>query len=464
MPSTSKQLILTKSDYLHFRDAPRHLWAQHHQRDAIQPPSDYDQLLAEQGKEVEQLAEQFLTSRLASNLQFQITKQQDCFQATADWLADIDNGLTLGEIKASTRHDKRHLYDLGFQYLIFREYFAIERINLVLLNKHYCRGEELSIADLFIIEDVTEDVFALLDEIQHERQAALAALTTATPHALDGCLAPKSCACRDLCFGELPTNSIFTIPSLTKKKRKELIDAGVLAAADIPDDFSLSARQQCYVDCVKSGQPQIDAQAIAEQLNRLVYPLYFLDYETYSFAVPPHPGYKPYQQLVFQYSLHTLHANGELVHTEFLWAEASDPTGALVEQLCSEVADEGTIIVWNKTFECGRHKDMAERLPAHLTFLLGLNERVFDMMELFRNQQYLDHRFEGSYSIKYVLPVLCPELSYSKLEVQNGTQAMVEWLEMIDKGQCRGKEALLAYCQQDTLAMVKLFAVLSSTY
>ena len=464
MPSTFEQPILTKSDYLHFRDAPLHLWARYHQRDAIKPPSDYDQLLAQQGNEVEQLAEQFLKSHFENSVQFQVPKQQDCFQATADWIADAESRLTLGEIKASTRRDKRHLYDLGFQYLIFREYFAIERIGLVLLNKHYCRGEELSIADLFVVEDVTTEVFTLLDEIEHERRAALSVLTTATPHALDGCLAPKSCSCSNLCFGDLPANSIFTIPALSKKKRKELMDAGVLAAADVPGEFSLSERQQCYVDCVKSGQLQIDVQTIAGQLSQLVYPLYFLDYETYPFAIPSHAGYKPYQQLVFQYSLHTLHADGNLVHTEFLCTEFTDPSTALVEQLRDEIADEGTIIVWNKTFECGRHKEMAERLSAHSTFLLGLNERVFDMMELFRNQQYLDHRFEGSYSIKYVLPVLCPELSYSKLEVQNGTQAMVEWLEMIDKGQCRGKEALLAYCQQDTLAMVKLFAVLCSTY
>jgi hypothetical protein len=72
---------------------------------------------------------------------------------------------------------------------------------------------------------------------------------------------------------------------------------------------------------------------------------------------------------------------------------------------------------------------------------------------------YDDPRFKGSYSIKSVLPVLVPELSYEKLDIQNGAMAMASWYDFIFKEEKDKKVVndLLKYCELDTLAMVRVW-------
>jgi len=68
----------------------------------------------------------------------------------------------------------------------------------------------------------------------------------------------------------------------------------------------------------------------------------------------------------------------------------------------------------------------------------------------------------GSYSIKYVLPALVPEMSdaYTNLDlIQNGGEAMNAFAQMssIDEVEKTAmREALLKYCELDTLAMVRV--------
>ena len=90
-------------------------------------------------------------------------------------------------------------------------------------------------------------------------------------------------------------------------------------------------------------------------------------------------------------------------------------------------------------------------------------DRLWDQLPIFR-KQYRDHRFGKSNSLKAVLPVIAPSLSYKLLDVQNGTQAQVVWEEMIGEGETAVKQQmvkqLLAYCHLDTLAMVEIHYVL----
>jgi hypothetical protein len=89
---------------------------------------------------------------------------------------------------------------------------------------------------------------------------------------------------------------------------------------------------------------------------------------------------------------------------------------------------------------------------------------MFDLETVFKGD-YADYRFGGRSSIKKVLPVLCPQFSYSDLEVQDGTMALDTWGRMVadsdfneDVEQTR--KNLLAYCELDTLAMVEIYKVL----
>jgi hypothetical protein len=79
----------------------------------------------------------------------------------------------------------------------------------------------------------------------------------------------------------------------------------------------------------------------------------------------------------------------------------------------------------------------------------------------------LHPEFKGSASIKKVLPVLVPELSYNDLDVQNGTMAIEAWGKTIfdNVSEDEKKETrmnLLKYCELDTLAMVEILDKLKS--
>lgn len=93
-----------------------------------------------------------------------------------------------------------------------------------------------------------------------------------------------------------------------------------------------------------------------------------------------------------------------------------------------------------------------------------MNDRMVDLEELFKTA-YVDARFNGYTSIKNVLPVLCPGLSYSELEVRDGTGAMEAWARLVaadtsDEERTHIAQALKRYCALDTLAMVEIFRFL----
>jgi len=104
---------------------------------------------------------------------------------------------------------------------------------------------------------------------------------------------------------------------------------------------------------------------------------------------------------------------------------------------------------------------MGKHYPEYHDFFMKMNEKTFDLMEVFSEGDYFDRRFYGSSSIKKVLPVLT-ELSYDGLEIPNGSVA-TSVLFNIATGKLSGekleqaKKNLLTYCEQDTWAMVRIW-------
>jgi hypothetical protein len=212
--------------------------------------------------------------------------------------------------------------------------------------------------------------------------------------------------------------------------------------------------------------PVINKEQIKQFLGELKYPLYFLDYETLMSLVPYFDGHRPYQQVPFQYSLHILQsADAELEWREYLHRDNSDPARPLTEQLIKDIGDNGTVLVWYEGFEKARNKELGDMFPEYKQAMDAINDRVIDLMLPFKNKWYDDPRCEGSASIKKVLPVLCPELSYKNLGIQEGGSAQRLWMEaVLDDKRTNEKEQILAdlldYCKLDTFAMVEIYKVL----
>lgn len=246
----------------------------------------------------------------------------------------------------------------------------------------------------------------------------------------------------------------------------ELEDIGVTLISEIPEDFALTTRQESQVLATKRNERHVDQTRISEFLGKLQYPLYFLDYETFSGVIPPFDGLRPYQQVPFQYSLHILeHPGATLQHREYLHTESTLPVEQLLAQMVQDIGPEGTVLVWHESFEKGRNVEMASLAPEYNAFLYGLNDRVIDLKTPFSEMWFVDKDFFGSASIKAVLPVLVPELSYKELNIQGGNTAQRVWMELVQQGQYQDKrEEILSdlrkYCHLDTLAMVKIWEVL----
>ncbi len=462
---------ITKTDFLLFLDCPLHFWAIKHGYEPAILPTPLDEFRKQQGQEAEALALEFLKRWMKKHypnatLLWQESFLYGEFSIRTDALIHDENAdcFDLYEIKSSTSIDKEDLYDIAFQSIVCGPNIPLRKLYLVHLNKEYRLHGDLDLSTLFVIEDVSEVVAKQITQVKTNMQAAQAVFKLKTPDAVEHCRKPDSCPFPSLCHPNLPAeHPIYEISRLSRNKALQLEEMGVLAIRDIPSDFSLSDAQQAYVTVVKNGKPSIDGEAIKKKLADLCYPLYFLDYETCNPAIPLFEGYKPNQHIVFQFSLHVLPTpEAEADHFEFLHTELSDPAPALLEKLTQSIQTQGNIIVWNKGFECSRNNELAEIHPSYADFLGNLNSRVFDLMEIFSQGLYIHPDFCGSVSIKRVLPVLVPELTYKGMEIAKGDEASIAWWEMVH-GKFNEKEKeekiteLLTYCQLDTKAMLEIF-------
>jgi hypothetical protein len=331
-----------------------------------------------------------------------------------------------------------------------------------------CTYPDLS--DLFVLEEVSSryaEARALVPDTLQRFEGVLSQEAEPGIDIGPHCDDPYECAFKGYCWRHVPDVSIFNIPRLKANQKTELIARSILRIEDLPATYPLSDSQQKFVRLYRAGQPEIDAAGIRGQLTALDYPLYFLDFETDSPAVPRYPGTHPYEKVPFQYSCHYLEKFGSLGHCEYLHEELSDPRPLLVRSLIESIGADGSIMVYNAGFERGVLKALAAQQPQWQEALLGMAERLWDLLDIFR-LYYFDSAFGGSNSIKNVLPVLVPDLSYEELEVQDGTEAQIAWNELLYLEDCEEKDqrlsALKQYCRLDSLAMVEIFKVLWTRY
>ncbi len=340
----------------------------------------------------------------------------------------------------------------------------------MLVNNEYVRQGEIVPSQLLKIENVSSLVEDLLPDTKSFVADALKTLQqTKEPEVLmlKQCKSPYECPFIPYCGKDFPKNSIYTLAGGLKAEHLEiLVKAKKLNIATIPEEFLTKKLGKRHHYAVVSNKTTVDKKNIAKEVKDLVYPLAFLDYETFAPAIPLLDGYRPYQRMIFQYSLHILHEDGRCEHKEFLANTLDQVGGALATQLQDDLPKTGTVIVWNKAFEKGCNSEMAEMFPNLKTFLEGVNDRIYDLLDIFKKGYYIDPRFNGSNSIKSVLPVLVPTLSYKTLTIQEGGTASHTWATLMTDTAIPHEQKkeqlhnLLAYCKLDTLAMVEIYQFL----
>lgn len=377
-----------------------------------------------------------------------------------DILKRVDEDLfDIIEIKSGTSIKDEHIPDVAIQrYVMEGAGYKINKTYLMHLNSDYVHpGKGI----LFEIEDCSNSVSIHMPNVKGHIKNQKETLQKKTEPVIKigpQCMGPYDCMLEDDCWAFIPKLSIFDIPRLRAAKKWELFENGLIELGDLPPKYSLNTRQMEFVHSAVNEASIIDKKNIKRELKRLSEPIYFLDFETMNWAIPRYPNSSPYEQIPFQFSLHIL-KDDKLKHKEFLADNQSDPRPAFSQNLVDNIGDSGTIIVYHASFEGGILKKLASLYPDLHKKLLHLVSKLWDLEKIFL-KHYMDYRFQGKTSIKNILPVLVPSLSYDNLEIGDGGSAQAGWVRMIesqDPEKDKLKSALLEYCRMDTLAMVEIY-------
>jgi hypothetical protein len=471
---------LTKTAYLKYLKCPQEFWLEHHQPELFKEPEKLEyQHLRQQGYEVEnyvKLLSQFQSNETKS-VDFQRTFQTAEFAARSDVVVtDKATGeVSIYEIKGAASVKEEHYDDVAFQKMVAEMSGAtVARCYVITMNGEYVRHGEIDVEQLFTIDDVTDKVAERIAVTEQQAIAARAYLESEPiPSLLDYCAANKlECRFIKLHFPDLPDYTIFDITYLKNEKRRELLTQNIIAITDVPDDFPLSDKQRKQVAAAKSSETVVEHDAIKKRMDTWEYPLHFLDYETFSYAIPQFEGVRPFQQMCFQYSLHTIDAPGaEMRHSEYLARNGEpNPSLKLAEHMREAMSGGiGTVLVWYEAFEKTRNTEMAAMFPEYEEFFTEVNNKTVDLMKIFADRLYIHPEFKGRSSIKKVLPVLCPDVTkYDDLEIGDGLKATISWYRAVkwdnldDDERQRIFADLEKYCALDTLAMVEIYRVLAS--
>ena len=275
------------------------------------------------------------------------------------------------------------------------------------------------------------------------------------------------CAFWPYCSKHLPEKSVFNIYRLWWSKKIKYYESGWITYPELlpyaPLTNKIQLRQMEYG--IDDKGDYIEKGENASFVQKLSYPLYFLDFETIQPVIPEFKGTKPYQQIPFQYSLHYIeYEGGPLLHKEFLAESGTDPRRAISERLCEDIPKDVCVTAYNKAFECTRLKELAAFFPDLAEHLLNIRDNIVDLLEPFQSGYYYNREMGGSFSIKSVLPALFPndpDLNYHNLDqIHNGGEAMTIFPQiqfMSPEEQQTTRHNLLKYCELDTFAMVKLW-------
>ena len=205
---------------------------------------------------------------------------------------------------------------------------------------------------------------------------------------------------------------------------------------------------------------EVEEWEIKKFLNQLTYPLYFLDFETFSSPIPLIDGSSPYQTIPFQFSLHVIEKDlaEDPKHYSWIWDAEGDPRLELLERLQSLLGNKGSILAYHSPFEMMILKQAVKAFPKYQKWLGKILERFVDLLQPFRAFHIYHPAQKGSCSLKDVLPALTGK-DYSALEIQDGGQASRAFMGILN-GEVDDKQAILAnleiYCGQDTMAMIEI--------
>ena len=449
--ANSPSAFLSKTTFLYGCQCTKRLWLHKHLPEAVTESSEAQEALFTAGHDVGNLAQQLFpegvlacedryNNRAAAISKTQQLMENGCtaiFEAAiqfngvlvfVDLLTREGNKWIIWEVKSTTSVKEVHHMDVAIQYYVLSNAgIAIKDVRLLFINNEYVRWGDLDIEALFRYQSLMGICRNTQPEIRKNLKA----------------------------FREL----------LSRPEAPD-IEMGPQCTKPYECDYIEYCSQDLEEEPVDHGEAQFNPDALQEFIDRLEYPLYFLDFETWQSAIPEQDGHWPYRQIPFQFSLHIQKKPGTAVkHVAYLAENTASPLEDFALALLKACGNTGPIVVYNKAFESTRLRELADDYENYADAIQQLRNRMIDLMEPFRRRHYYLPEMQGSYSIKKVLPALVPELSYDELTIGRGDVASREFYMLPHyppKQQQAIRNALLEYCKLDTWAMVRLLDELTA--
>ncbi len=360
---------------------------------------------------------------------------------------------------------KKHFSDLAVQlYVLEGAGITVNSISLAWVNSTYRRTGDLDWNQLVAIEDHSEEARARAATVGTQIDQFLTMIDQSeSPQASYGKTKCGDCEFNRSCWGDEPEDSIIHLPFIHTAKLEALEALGVKRIPQIPGDFNLSRSQTAALEAYSHPRGKlVEREPLEQWLESLVYPISYLDFETWNPCVPPFDEMSPYTQIPFQYSIHIQEKrDGPLIHCPFLAEATGDPRPKLIEQLVGDIKPTGSIVVHHASFESGRIRELADFSPTHANELMAMLDRIVDTEIPFKGNWYVHPGLKGRSSIKVVLPTLVSDCSYEGMAISDGLTASIKFEEMhrgavVEHEVESIRKDLTDYCKMDTFAMTRI--------
>jgi hypothetical protein len=494
------RFTISKSRLLAYRQCPRRLWLEVHRRDLLEvsaaqqsrfdaghrvgevarhladPAGEgilfdaqrdgYDTVLRESRlalAERRPLFEAGFTAQGAIVFVDLLLPEEEAGQGSTAW--------RLVEVKSSGSVKPYHWDDLAVQVHVLRSAGVnLSSVAVACVDTGWTYPGGGRYAGLLREEDGLDDALARAGEVQGWIDGGMAVLARDDePQVSTGehCRAPFECPFTAHC-GRGQPQAVHPVHWLPRRQRTVLKDflrnSGATDMSEVPDEL-LNATQRRVKHATLTGQVWFDGAGARSALAPHAGTLRFLDFEAAARPVPVWAGSRPYQQVPFQFSLHTLHEDGRVGHDEFIDLSGNDPTESFAQSLVRACGEAGPLFVYNASFEGQVIDRLAAGSPELEGRLRALRRRLVDLRPV-TEQHYYHPDQHGKWGLKSVLPTLGGGTDHSQLEgVADGQMAVDAYLEATDPDTPTHRveelrQQLLTYCRLDTWAMVRLWAFL----
>jgi hypothetical protein len=489
---SDKKMALSKTRYCKGIQCPKILWLDMNKPDkAVEIKKES---VPEKGKQLREIARAYFGEckqiDFDDDIQAKINQTKELMAAGAmniaggaysvdglygivDILRKNGDGWDAAWMNSSTSVSETDIDGMAFQYYVMKRCgINVKHVYNIHINNSYEFHSKHDVHSLYLLEDCTAVCEKKYVDVEKNISYIMEYMDEPEEPTKDidiCCEKPYECAYKKYCWRHIPENSIFDVKGLRSDKKFEYYHNGIITYEDIVlKRAHLSNRQMKQVETAYYHLSEyIDKEKIKDFLDMLNYPIYYLDFETFQTPIPELEGCKPYEQIPFQYSIHIEYEDGTLEHREFLAQEGSDMRRDLAESLCNDIPKDACVLAYNMSFERGVIQGLGQFHPDRKEHLFNIRENIHDLMTPFQKQYYYTEAMQGSYSIKYVLPALfpnVPELDYNNLDqVHNGEEASAAFAGLKDRTADETEQIrsnLLKYCCLDTYAMVKILSKL----